>query len=52
MISVDFDLMIGSTEVGSPFLESFNYGHKLLVVNLVVEFWSIELLGEESNRVK
>ena len=52
VIGIDSDLVIGSAEIGFPFLECLNNSYKFLVMDLVIEFGSIKLLREEGNRVK
>ena len=44
--------MVGSTKIGSPFLEGFYNGYKLLIMNLVVKLWAVKLFREEGNWVK
>ena len=51
MIYIDLYFVSRTTEVGSPFLESLDDGHQLLVVNRIVEPGSFELFRKEYDRV-
>ena len=51
MIGYDIDRFGRAFQVVSPTLESFEYGHKFLVVNVVVKLGRSESSGVEGNRV-
>ena len=51
MIYVDLYFISRTAEIRSPFLESLDDGHQLLVVNRIVEPGSFELFRKEYNGV-
>ena len=52
VVGVDGDLVFGSNKVEMLFLKGLYYCYKLLVVYRIVEFYTLELLQEEGDRVQ
>jgi hypothetical protein len=52
VVTKDLDGMQCSLEFGSPFLESLNNSHQLLVINFIVAFGRGVFLRNEGHRVK
>ena len=51
MVSYDIDRLDRAFQVVSPPLESFEYGHRFLVVNVIVKLGRSESSGMESDRM-